>query len=489
MAVLPNAPSKIRFARRWCLVAAASAFTLLAAGLALRRPMPQDLPETVAVALGDVVATLEVEGNVESAHNIDITCQVKGGSTILWIVPDGTHVEKGEELVRFDSSAVEDLLSQQTIVVERARAAQIAAEHELAAARLALPEYVQGTFVELNQEADLNIVTAGHNLRLAEQNLAANRRLFRRGYVAQGQVEASAFGVEQAGLQLDIARRAKTVLETYNQPKMTQEIKSRLETAEALVRSTTAELGLAEKQLARYHAQVERCIVRAPQSGLAIYANNADGWSSVPQIELGAPVRARQPVIWLPDLDHMQVRALVHESAVTRVRPGERAAVVIRGHEFSATITEVSNQPAYTRRSQEHIKYFVVVARIDHPSPGLRPGETADLAMLLDYRPNVLRAPLETVVKEDDHALVWVESGESIEARQIKLGTCGDEMAEIRCGVKAGERIVVDPQHTLPERGIPIEGPSSRGPDRFARKQSVATAARVEYSGGNAAGG
>lgn len=447
------------------------------------------MPETVAVARGDVVATLEVEGSVESARNVDIACQVEGGSTILWIVPDGTHVEKGEELVRFDSSAVEELLSQQTIVVERARAAQIAAEHELSAARLALPEYVKGTFVDLKQQADLTITTAVHNLRLAEQNLTANRRLFRRGFVPFGQVESSQFGVEQATLQLDIARRAKMVLETYNRPKMTQQIETRLATAEAVLRSTTAELDLVERQLARYHAQLEHCIVRAPQSGLAIYANDANGWSSTPQIDSGAIIRQRQPVLWLPDLDHMQVRALVHESSVLRVQPGQRATAVVRGHEFSATIKEVSSQPAHIRRSIEHIKYFVVVAEIEQPSPGLRPGETADLALLLDYRPNVLRAPLVTVVKEDDRAFVWVESSESIEPRPIKLGTCGDEMAEIRCGVEAGERIVVDPQHALPEHGIPIEVHSPRRADRFARKPAVATAARVEHSGGNAAGG
>lgn len=489
MAVFVNVPFKKAFAWRWCIVAAAAATATVAAGLALDRPAPTELPETVAVARGDVVATLDVEGSVESARNVDITCKIKGGSTILWIVPDGSHVEKGDELVRFDSSGVEDLLSQQTIVVERARAAQITAEHELAAARLALPEYVEGTFVELEDEAALNIATAAHDLRLAQQNLAANRRLFRSGYISTGQVEASGFAVEQARLQLEIAHRARSVLETYNRPKMTQEIKTRLETAEALVRSSTAEFELAERQLNRYHAQLERCIVRAPHSGLAIYANNGDHWSGGPQIELGAAVRQRQAVIWLPDLAHMQVRALVHESSVLRVHPGQRATVQVRGRELPATITEVSNQPAYTYRSQAHIKYFIVVARIEQPSPGLRPGETAELSMLLDYRPNVLRAPLETVVKDDDRTLVWVESGESIEPRQIKLGACGDVMAEIRCGVKAGERIVIDPQHALPELGIPIDTESARRPNRFARKPKVAAAARIDRHGINAAGG
>ncbi|HQU43974.1 MAG: hypothetical protein B7Z73_04690 [Planctomycetia bacterium 21-64-5] len=463
----------------------------LACALPLLRRPPAELPEMTVVNRGDVVATLDVEGNVESAYNFDITCQVQGGSTILWIVPDGTHVNQGDELVRFDSSAVEDLLSQQAIVVERARAAQIAAEHELSAARLALPEYVQGTFVELNQQADAAIATATHNLRLAQQTLAAHRRLFRSGYIGHGQVQACAFGVEQAELQLDIARRAKTVLEDYNRPKMTQEIETRLATAAALVRSTTAEFELTQIQLARYHQQLDHCTVRAPHSGLAIYANDPRRSSSDgPQIEAGVFVRQRQAVLWLPDLATMQARVLVHESSVLRLRPGQRAAVRVRGRDFPATVTQISNQPFPMRSSQQHLKYFVVVAKIEEPSPGLRPGESADVALLLDYRPDVLRAPLETVVKERHGAFVWVERDGTLEPRRVELGTCGDEgMAEIRRGASEGEHVVLNPRDTLPEMGIEVDSHSERGPDRFRTKHHVTTASHAQHTGGNAAGG
>src|SRR6201999_4565619 len=101
-------------------------------------------------------------------------------------------------------------------------------------------------------------------------------------------------------------------------------------------------------------------------------------------------------------------------------------------------ITEVANQPAPTRREQQHLKYFVVSALIEEPSPGLRPGETADLTVLLDYRPDVLRAPLETVVKEDDGVFVWVDHEGDVEPRRVELGAFGDDMAEVRHGLREG---------------------------------------------------
>ncbi|MGH7137235.1 MAG: efflux RND transporter periplasmic adaptor subunit, partial [Pirellulales bacterium] len=456
---------------RWPIVCGVSLAVVISTAVAVSvraRSAAIDVVETATVRRGDVVSTLEVEGTAESARNLDIKCQVGGGSTILWIVPDGSQVQKGEELVRFDSSAVEDLLSQQTIVVERANAAQIAAEHELAAARLALPEYVEGTFVELVEEADAAIATASYNLQLAQKSLTATKRLVRRGFAPATQLEAGGFAVEQARLQLEIARRAKSVLQEYNRPKMIQELASRVDTAAAMVRSATAEYELEQKRLARYHKQLERCVVRAPRSGLAIHANDPDRSSDgIPQIDVGAVVRARQSVIWFPDLSTMQVSALVHESSVSRVRRGQRAVVKVRGRELPAVVGDVANQPIRMRSSQQHLKYFMVSALIEEPSPGLRPGETADLTLLLNYRPDVLRTPLETVVKSDDGAYVWLEGDDGIEPRRVELGEIGDCMAEVRRGLEEGDHVVIDPRDSLPDAESIFEAHSARDRNRF----------------------
>jgi HlyD family secretion protein len=492
MSTAAKRPAGARGRRRWawclCVVALLGVAASVSTAVALHSAASTQTFETTSVHRGDVMATIEAEGNVESAHNVEITCQVNGGSTILWIVPDGTLVNAGDELVRFDSSAVEDLLSQQTIVLGRATAAQIAAEHELAAARLALSEYVEGTFAELNEEADVAIAQAEHNLTLSQRMLTANKRLMRLGYITPTQLEASEFSVEQAELRLDIARRTKTVLETYNRPKMTQELRSRVETAAAMVRSTTAEHDLAQSQLERYQRQLDACVVRAPHSGLAIHANDSGrSFGESLQIELGALVRQRQTVIWLPDLSTMQVRSLVHESSVTRVRPGQRAAVTVRGHELPAVVTLVANQPAPMRRSQQHLKYFVVLAQIVEPSPGLRPGETADLTILLDYRPDVLCVPLQTIMKEGDGVFVWVADDGELEARRVELGTLGDDGAEVRDGLCGGERLLVNPRDKLPELGF--LGNASAESERPPFDSSPDSTAGSRYSAIHTAGG
>ena len=50
---------------------------------------------THTVAKGRLLVTVVAAGNMESAKNVDVKCQVAGGTSILWIVPEGTEVETG----------------------------------------------------------------------------------------------------------------------------------------------------------------------------------------------------------------------------------------------------------------------------------------------------------------------------------------------------------------------------------------------------------
>jgi HlyD family secretion protein len=446
---------KARWTRRQVLMLGAVTAPLgmlISLGLFVDRSDGVARPETALVRRGDVVRTLAAEGSIESARNAELLCQVDGGSTILWIVPDGTQVQAGDELVRFDSSAIEEKLSQQLITVERAKAAKIAAEHELLAARLALPEYVDGTFVEQLGELEANRVVAGNNLALAEDALDGARRLARRGFITQTQLAASRMAVEQAELQLEIAVRAEQVLRQFNKPRMVGDLSTRLQIAEALVRSTTAEYELSQSQVARSHEQIEQCVLRAPQDGLAIYANDEGRKKSgteTPPIELGAFVHKKQTVLRLPDLSQMQARVLVHESAIMRVRRDQPVIVRVRGHEWLGQISDVANQPERTRRSQQHIKHFAVTALIDQRNPGLRPGESAEAELLLDYRPGVLRAPKEAVVRLDDGDYTWVWRETAAERRRVRLGAWGDRRAEVLGGLREGEEVVLNPRETL----------------------------------------
>ena len=107
-------------------------------------PRPSML--THAVQRGEMLVTVTEDGNVESAKNVEIKCQVAGGTAILSIVKDGTEVKKGDKLVELDASQLDDQINAQKITYEKARSALVQAEKDFQVAEISVKEYLEGTY-------------------------------------------------------------------------------------------------------------------------------------------------------------------------------------------------------------------------------------------------------------------------------------------------------------------------------------------------------
>src|SRR3569833_2721497 len=246
---------------------------------------------TETVKRGELIVTVVEDGNVESASNIDIKCHVHGGSTILWIVPAGTVVGKGDILVKLDSATIEDQVNAQRILYERAVATRIQAEKEFSAAKVAVQEYIEGTYLKDLQLVEAQIKVAMENLRSAENSLDHTSRLARKGYVTPLQLDAQKFAVDRAKLDLEPANVAKNVLEKFTRGKIIEDLESARDSAEARMRSEQAACDLEGTRLKRLMTQMEQCTITAPQDGMVVYANESSSsrsGSSGVKIEEGA---------------------------------------------------------------------------------------------------------------------------------------------------------------------------------------------------------
>ncbi len=181
---------------------------------------------TKRVAKGPLLITVTEDGNVESANNVEVRCQVAGGSNILWIIPDGSIAKKGQEIVRLNSATIEDLVNAQKILYERAQATRIEAEKLYSAAKISVQEYLEGTYVKELQAAEAAIVIAQENLRSATDSLQHTERMARKGYVTPLQLDAQKFAVDRANLDLGTAETTKRVLEKFTKVKMLGDLES-----------------------------------------------------------------------------------------------------------------------------------------------------------------------------------------------------------------------------------------------------------------------
>jgi RND family efflux transporter MFP subunit len=400
-----------------------------------------------------LVITVSEDGNIESAANVDVKCEILGGSTILWIVGDGKQVEEGEEIVRLDESAIDTQLNTQKIAAEKALALKIQAEQDYEAAKIAVEEYEKGLFVMEEQTLGANVKIAMENLRGAENLLNHTQVMFRKGFVTKQQLEADQFGVQRSELELKSAQTALKNLQEFTKLKMLTQLKAARDAAEARKRSEEAAWNLEVSNLKKLEAQKALCVIKAPQAGMVIHANERDRRSTEITIKEGAAVRERQSLIQLPDLTKMQVKAKVHESKIELLKIGMPARITVQDRVYKGKVIAVANQPEPGSWFSASVKEYAATVSIDGSIDGLKPGMTAEVEMFVADIPDALTVSVSAVVEQGNGKYaVWIvnDDGE-LERRPVVIGRTNENVIEIKDGILEGQQVVLNPRAVVEE--------------------------------------
>jgi HlyD family secretion protein len=104
-------------------------------------------------------------GTLQAVNEISIRNDVEGTSRIIYIVPEGSYVEKGDLLVELDSMQAQDAVNQQQINFEKAQFALIQAENQLAIQRSQVESEVRAAELKCNSPSSIWTVTSRVNPR------------------------------------------------------------------------------------------------------------------------------------------------------------------------------------------------------------------------------------------------------------------------------------------------------------------------------------
>ena len=395
-------------------------------------------------------------GEIESAHNVDVLCEVKSrnsaGVNILEIVPEGSQVKKGDFLVRLDDSALQKDLLTQRIDVHQAKASLVQAEADYEAAKLAMDEYLSGSYRQDLEQLEGAVFVARENLRRAQEYHDYSQKLAVKGYISETQLEADSFAVEKSRKDLDLSLTKLDVLKVHSRKAKVNDLNASIQTAEARLLSRRNSYELEVAQEAEIEEQISKCLIKAPASGEVTYANRNTSSSSSSDgilIEEGRPVRERQAIIRLPDPSNMRVLAKVNESRIEQVKLGMPVEIsifaarelVLRGYVEKVGEYPIPSASRYTA----HIKEYATEVLIENPPKGLRPGMTAKVRVLVEQIPSALQVPLHAVlrVKGASYCLVVDESG-NLQARVVRLGSANDSSTVVESGLSEGEQLVVN---------------------------------------------
>ena len=277
------------------------------------------------------------QGEVQSSDNFEIKCEVKnrtGGNnpstTILDIVKEGIQVKKGDWLISFDSSVLENELRQQNILTNTQKTIVIKAKALLDTAVQAKVEYLEGTFVQEEKTIQNEIFVSTETLKKAELSYDSVKRSVARGLLDALQLEGEKFKVDAAKNDLELGNKKLQVLREFTKAKMLTQLETDIEAYEVQYNNEKLSFEEEEQKLKEIRDQIAVCKVEAPQDGQVVYANVQSSRSSAEfVVEKGAAVRERQVILRLPAPGKMQIEAKISENRINLVKEGMPVEIAI----------------------------------------------------------------------------------------------------------------------------------------------------------------
>lgn len=357
---------------------------------------------TEDVGRGEVVRSVTASGKIRALNTIKVGSELSGLITHVH-VDFNTPVAAGQLLAELDGT-------RPRARVQQARAAVASAEAALAT-------------------AEANYARAKTDIGVQEREFARRQQLIERGFVSRA-------GLDAAESQLAAARAGTR-------------------SGQAQIASARAQIAQAQAELDAALLDLSRTRIVAPASGVVINK----------LVEPGTTVAAsfQTPNLFeiASDTTKMQVEASVDEADIGQVRDGQPVRFTVDsypGERFRAAVRQIRKAPT----ENQNVVSYLVILDVDNREGKLLPGMTANVEIVTGSRPHVLRVPTTALrfrprvadrpegTKPDPRPTVWVASADPYRPtpRRLTLGLAGEDFAEVRSGLRAGEKVLVRSRST-----------------------------------------
>ena len=372
---------------------------------------------TTDVTRGDFIDYIQIRGDIRPAKSIVLAAPLQAGGElqIMKLVKNGSTVKKGDIVVEFDATPLNQRL------LER-RSELKTAEGEI--------EQVQ-----------------------AQQKITAEQ--------LQTELTKAKYDVERA--KLDLGKRdLVSRIEFENAKLALSDAEQRLKEIDAKILSTkaAAEAELVGKRRRRDKAQfdVERTQqsinalkLEAPADGTVNILENPRsggpfGGGGV-EFREGDRAWAGASILELPDLSSIHLEARLDESDRGRLKVGQAATVRIEavpGKDFAAKVDLISVLARVDFSSGwPPVRNFDLGLILQDRDPRIRPGMTATARIAADKLPSVTLVPAEAIFQKDGRPVVYKLNGSKFDEQQIEIIRRGREQAAVSAGVNAGDKLAV----------------------------------------------
>ena len=389
--------------RRAFAFACVAALTVSACG--------KDAPPPVleAVVAVEVVLSVQAEGELKSAKSTPLMVPGQNWSSrrLVWMVPEGSLVKKGEVIARFSAEEGEQQLAQAQIDLQRNALARAAKEGELEAGR---------------GRVDVDLAKVGTDLGIARRYADANLSTLARNDVLDAVQDARFLGDKRDTLQWKRGQfgvRGGAELAVLDAQRATYSInaKTRQDDLDALE-------------------------LRAPHDGVLVLSANWTGEKP----SVGGNLYAGTDFGSLPDPGAMEVELVVPQIEGQGLRSGMAVELHPAGRptqEIASKLSWVASA-AKPRSRSNPVKILSMKAPIPTAAIsqyGLVPGQSMQATIFLLRADKALSIANVAIESDDGRSFVPVREGRGFKRREVTLGIRGTARSQVLKGLRVGEEV------------------------------------------------
>lgn len=339
----------------------------------------------------------------------------QGPMKIAWLAADGSRVEKGDVVVKFDASEMEKRLAD-------SRDDVASAERQID--KVALDSGATRTKREKTAELAEAEATA------AKQFETTDEKILSRVEIIEGAID-----LELAQAKAGHAREVKTVERSV--------ASNQLELHE-IDRSRHA------KEVEHAEASLAKLQVTAPHPGIFVLARDYRG----EPIRVGDTVWSGQDLAELPLVDTLEAEVFVLEADAGSIAEGLPAEVVVDAHPQATWGAKVRRIDALAQPKHPDVPvhYFGITLQLDRTdTETMRVGQRVSATILVE-KPDTVVVPRQAVFERDGRTVVYRAAVGGFEPVDVTLGVSSAGRVVVESGIEPGDRIALrDPTKAASE--------------------------------------
>ncbi|MBI5301316.1 MAG: efflux RND transporter periplasmic adaptor subunit [Chloroflexi bacterium] len=419
--------------------------------------------QTATVERGTIAATVSAAGNVAAPEDAVMAFQTSGRVAKV-NVQIGDRVKKGQLLMELDTTDLD--LALKTAKVNLA-SSQASLDQTKANLQFALRN-AQGALASSQANLDAakaknaqnanQIIIAKTQLEKAavalQQAQGAYNQIAWRGDVA---LTKQASDLQQATLDYQSALAnynltIATINDTALKSAQTQFDKDQVALEQAQrnldTQLRTAQAAVDKDQVAVEQAlrNVDKARIYAPYDGAIAALNFSVGDSA-----------GTGNAITVVDVSTLQIKVTVAEVDIPKIKADQTAQVTldaIPGKTYTAKVLAVGPVGTIT----QGVVNFPLTVIVNNNDGAIKPGMTANLAISIEKREDVLMLPTRAVRTQGTQRVVTVlYKGQQI-AMPVTTGMTGDQNIEIVAGLREGDQVLLQQTQTRQTGGLGVPG-------------------------------